>query len=166
MFLRSVIVLLCAVGVTVWLAIAAGKQAAAAAQLPGALQAHLKDERFGLVTSIRGLPLGVREALQTLIGSSSLDIAEPGAEFQATDAVVDPKLPIRRLVAAGCSSDHCLVYYERGGIAHTWYVTLFHWTPAATRFEWGGLAPANLTTIADVLTAVVSGEVKRTAGPW
>jgi hypothetical protein len=166
MFLRRVIVLLCAVGVILWLAMGAGKQAAPRAELSGALQAHVKDERFGLVTSIRGLPLGVREALQTLFGSSSLDIAEPGAEFQATDAVVDPKLPIRRLIAAGCSSDHCLVYYERGGLAHTWHVTLFHWTPSATRFEWGGLAPANLATIADVRKAVVSGEVKSPAGPW
>ena len=51
----------------------------------------------------QGLPLGVRAALQTLFGSQSLDIAEPGAAFQVTGAVVDPKLPIRRLVAAGCS---------------------------------------------------------------
>ena len=110
----------------------AGSQAAAPVALSGALRAHVKDERFGIVTSIRGLPLGVRDGLQTLFGSQALDIAEPGAEFQVTDVIVDPKLPIRRLVAAGCSTDHCLVYYERGGIAHTWQVALFHWTPAAT----------------------------------
>jgi hypothetical protein len=45
-------------------------------------------------------------------------------------------------------------------------VTLFNWTPAATRFEWGGLAPANLATIADVRKAVLSGEVKGPAGSW
>jgi hypothetical protein len=136
------------------------------AALPGALRAHLKDERFAIVTSVRGLPLGVREALQTLFGSPSLDIAEPGAEFQATDVVVNPKLPIRRLVAAGCSNDHCLVYYERGGFAHTRYVTLFHWTPAATRFEWGGAAPGGLATIGDIRNAILSGEVKSPARYW
>ena len=120
----------------------------------------MKDERFGIVTSIRGLPLGVRDELQTLFGSQSLDIAEPGAEFQATDVIVNPRLPIRRLVAAGCSIDHCLVYYERGGIAHTWHVALFHWTPAATRFEWGGTAPGGLATIDDVRNAVLSGAIK------
>ena len=62
-------------------------------------------------------------------------LAEPGTEFH-TDADALPQLPIRRLVAAGCSIDHCLVNYERGGSAHTWPVVLFHWTPAATRFEW------------------------------
>jgi hypothetical protein len=143
-----------------------GTHASPPPPLPGALQAHVKDERFGLVTSLRGLPLGVREALQTLFGSSSLDIAEPGAEFQATDVVVNPKLPIRRLVAAGCSNDHCLVYYERAGVAHTWRVALFHWTPAETRFEWGGLAPGGLATIADVRKAVLSGDVKSAASVW
>jgi hypothetical protein len=158
--------LLWAVGVSLWLATAPGNQATPPAALSEALQAHVKDERFAIVTSIRGLPLGVREELQTLFGSQSLDIAEPGAEFQATDVIVNPKLPIRRLVAAGCSADHCLVHYERGGIAHTWLIALFHWTPAATRFEWGGTAPRGLATIDDVSKAVLSGEIKIPARVW
>jgi hypothetical protein len=158
--------LLCAIGVSVWLAVIVGDQATPPTALSGALRAHVKDERFGIVTSIRGLPLGVREQLQTLFGSQSLDIAEPGAEFQATDVIVNPKLPIRRLVAAGCSADHCLVYYERGGIAHTWQVALFQWTPAATRFEWGGSAPAGLMAIDEVRKAILSGEIKSPARFW
>jgi hypothetical protein len=158
--------LLCAIGVSLWSAVVAGNQAAPPAELSGALRAHVKDERFGIVTSVRGLPLGVRDGLQTLFGSQGLDIAEPGAEFQATDVIVNPRLPIRRLVAAGCSIDHCLVYYERGGIAHTWQVALFHWTPAATRFEWGGAAPGGLATIDDVRNAVLSGAIKGSARFW
>jgi hypothetical protein len=141
-------------------------QTPVAATLSATLRDHVKDERFQLVTSIRGLPLGVRDALQTLFGSQSLDIAEPGAAFQATDVVVDPKLPIRRLVAAGCSIDHCLVYYERGGFAHTWLVALFHWTPDGTRFEWGGNARNGLATIDDVKSAVLSGAVKGPVKSW
>jgi hypothetical protein len=152
--------ILCAIGVSFWSAVVAGSQAAAPALLPGALRAHVTDERFGIVTSIRGLPLGVREGLQTLFGSQTLDIVEPGTEFQVSDVIVNPKLPIRRLVAAGCSTDHCLVYYERGGIAHTWQVALFHWTPAMTRFEWGGIAPRGLATIDDVRSAILSGAIK------
>ena len=142
------------------MAVMVGNQAPPPAALSAALRAHVKDERFGIVTSIRGLPLGVREGLQTLFGSQSLDIAEPGAEFQATDVIVNPKLPIRRLVAAGCSTDHCLVYYERGGIAHTWQVALFHWTPAETRFDGGGIAPRGLASIDDVRSALLSGAIK------
>jgi hypothetical protein len=76
------------------------------------------------------------------------------------------KLPFRRMVAAGCTSNYCLVYYERGGIAHTWQVAMFHWTPAATRFEWGGIAPGGLKTIDDVRKAVLSGAIKSPSRTW
>ena len=74
--------LLCAIGVSFWSAVVAGSQAAPPPALSAALRAHLTDERFAIVTSIRGLPLGVRDELQTLFKSRTLDIAEPGAEFQ------------------------------------------------------------------------------------
>ena len=134
--------------------------------LPEVLRAHVKDERFQIVTSVRGLPLGVREELQTLFGSNTLDIADPGARFQVTDVIVDPKLPRRRLVAAGCSTDHCLVYYERGGVSHSWHVALFHWTPDATRLESGGVAPSGLASIDDVRNTVLSGAIKGPTKFW
>ncbi len=158
--------LLCALTLGLCAAVIGGHQAAVPAALSEALRVHLKGERFQIVTSLRGLPLGVREELQTLFGVGGLDIAEPGAAFQATDVMATPRLPSRRLVAAGCSNDHCLVYYERGGIAHTWQVVLFHWTPAATRVEWGGIAPAALATIDDVRTAVLAGVVKGSPRDW
>ena len=152
--------------VSLWCAALAADQTPSAAALPETLRAHLKNERLGIVTSIRGLPLGVRDELQTLFGSQALDIAEPGAEFQVTEVILNSTLPIRRLVAAGCSADHCLVYYERGGIAHTWHVALFHWTPQATRFEWGGTAPNNLATIDNVRSMVLSGTIKGGSRLW
>ena len=157
--------LICAIGVSLWSAVAIGSQAASTVALPEALRAHIKGERLDVVTSVRGLPLGVRDALQVLFNSQTLDIAEPGTEFQATD-VIGSELPIRRLVAAGCSLDHCLVYYERGGIAHTWQVALFHWTPKMTRFEWGAAAPGGLKTIDDVRNAVMSGAIKTPNKVW
>ena len=156
--------LLFAVGLSVW--VVAASQTAVPGALPGPLRDHVKAERFEVVTSIRGLPLGVRDGLQTLFASPTLDIAEPGAEFQRTDTSAGPKLPIRRLVAAGCSSDHCLVYYERGGSAQTWLIALFHWTPAATRFEWGGDARGGLATIEDVRKAVLSGMAAAPVTSW
>lgn len=150
----------------VWSAAIAGGQAPPATTLSEALRAHLASERFQIVTSVRGLPLGVRNALQMLFASQTLDILEPDAEFPVDGLIGDPNSPNRRLAAAGCSQDHCLVYYERTGIAHTWQVGLFHWTPAATRFEWGGTAPGNLTTIDDVLKAVRSGAIKSPNDVW
>ena len=143
--------------------VVAGSQAPSAA-LSVELRAHLRDERFAIVTSIRGLPLGVRAGLQTLFGSESLDIAEPGAKFPVSSA--SPKSATRRLAAAGCSYEHCLVYYELSGVAHTWRVALFHWTPEATRFDWGGVAPGGLKTIDEVQKAVLSGAIKGPAGTW
>ena len=158
--------LLCVVGVSLWSLAGDSHQASPPAVLSAALRDHLKTERLEVVTSVRGLPLGVREALQGLFGSASLDIAEPGAEFQATDVIVNPKLPTRRLVAAGCSADHCLVYYERGGIAHTWHVALFHWTPGATSLAWGGAGRGGMRTIDAVRNAVLSGEIKGPPKSW
>jgi hypothetical protein len=158
--------LFCAIGVSLWSAGVTCSQATPSVALSESLRAHVKNERFQIVTSIRGLPLGVRDALQMMFGTPTLEIAEPGEEFQVTDVIANPKLPIRRLVAAGCSIEHCLVYYERGGIAHTWQVALFHWTPAATRFEWGGTAPGNLATIDDVKNAVLSGAIKGPNKLW
>jgi hypothetical protein len=140
------------------------------ATLSEPLRTHFKSERLDIVSSIRGLPLDVRGELQRLFDSQSfdiaLDIAEPGARFQETDVLASPKLPIRRLVKAGCSIDHCLVYYERGGRARTGHVALFHWTPAATRFESGGIAPSGLVTIEAVRTALLSGAIKGPARVW
>ena len=152
--------------VILWSAVVACSQATAPAQsLSGALRDHVQSERFQLVTSIRGMPLGVRSAMQTLFDGEALDIAEIGAEFR-DGASGNSKLPLRRLAAAGCSYDHCLVYYERGGVVRTWHVALFHWTPEETRFEWGGTAPGGVMTIDEVRRAVLSGTIKGAVGPW
>ena len=158
--------LLYAIGVSLWSATTAAGQAPPPTALAGELRAHLLDERFAIVSSIRGLPLGVRTELQTLFGSPTLDIAEPGEAFQAAGTSADARLPTRRLVAAGCSYADCLVYYERGGSASTWRVALFHWTPSATKLEWGGTAPGGLKTIDEVRGAVLSGTMKSSPGPW
>ncbi len=155
--------LLCAILLSLCPAVAAG-QTTAAAPLSAELRADVRDGRFAIVTSVRGLPLGVRDAMQALWGSRTLDIAEPGADFQRTDVLVNPPLPIRRMVAAGCTRNRCIVYYERGGFAHTWHVMMFHWTPDATRFEFGGSAPGGLKTIDDVRTAILSGAITSDPG--
>jgi hypothetical protein len=163
---RTLLVVFWTIGVSLSSSVVFGSQASRATELSQALRAEVKDGRFQVVTSVRGLPLGVRDALQTLFNSPTLDIAEPGAEFQVTDVVGTSRLPFRRMVAAGCTANYCLVYYERGGIAHTWQVAMFHWTPAATRFEWGGTAPGGLKTIDDVRKAVLSGAIKSPNRTW
>jgi hypothetical protein len=154
--------------VVVWMlaATAVARPQTVPTTVPPPQRAHVRDERFQVVSSVRGLPLGVREELQRMFGGSAMAIAEPGAPFQATDVITDPTLPSRRMSVAGCSQDHCLVYYERGGIAHTWYAVLFHWTPERTRVDAGGAAPPGLRTVDDLRSAVLSGALKGPGRYW
>jgi hypothetical protein len=158
--------MLCALGLSLWPVVGTCGQTAAPPVLSEAVRNHLKAERLDVVTSIRGLPLGVRDELETLFGGSTLDIAEPGADFQGAAVAANPAAPTRRLTAAGCSIDHCLVYYERAGRPNTWVAALFHWTPAATRLEWSGNARGGLATIDEVKKAVLSGALKGPVKVW
>ena len=47
--------------------------------------------------------------------------AEPGEKWNATDSIMDPTLPGKRLIWAAVGGDYYVVHYERGGIAHTFY---------------------------------------------
>ena len=58
------------------------------------------------------------------------------------------------------------VYYELRGSTRAWRVVLIHWTRETTQLEWGGAAPGNLKTIDEVRSAMLSGLVKGSAGPW
>lgn len=142
------------------------RQAPVPSAVPVALRAHVRDERFQVVTSVRGLPLGVRDELQAMFGQQVLDIADPGSEYQATDDISNPRLPSRRLVAAACSQDHCLVLYERGGNARARHAALLHWTPAATRLEAGGEAPAGVSTVDAARAALLSGTLTGVSRGW
>ena len=55
-------------------------------------------------------------------------IADPGQPFQVSDAVVDPNLPWRRLIFAAHAANVWIVYYERGGIEHSFHLAVvpFH----------------------------------------
>jgi hypothetical protein len=146
--------------------LAAFGAAQSAVTLPESLRAHVKSEEFQIVTAVRGLPLGVRDRLQSMFGVYTLDIADSTAEFQGSGAVLNPKLPTRRLVAAGCSMDHCLVHYERGRDPRTWYVALFRWTPDETRLESGGAAPGRYASVEEVRKALLSGAIKGPVKVW
>jgi hypothetical protein len=136
------------------------------AAVPDALRGHLGNERFAPVATVGALPAGLHDGLKTLFGGSTLDLAEPGAPFQATDLMVTPRLPARRLIAAGCASDHCLVHYERGGYAHLYYAVVFKVSAEGTRFEWGGLMAGPQPDLEDVKKALVSGKVLGQSKYW
>jgi hypothetical protein len=136
------------------------------AGLTAGLRDHLRSERFTAVATVAALPASVRAALNDLFGGKALDMADPGQPFQATDVMVMPRLPARRLVAAGCSPDHCVVYYERGGFAHVHQIVLFSTTDAAARLVHGGVAAGGLEDLDQVKDALASGKVMGGSKYW
>jgi hypothetical protein len=131
-----------------------------------ALRDHVRTERFVPVRTVATLPPNVRDSLNDLFGSKTLEMADPGQPFQATDVMVTPRLPARRLVAAGCSADHCLVYYERGGFAHVHQIVLFSTTVATAHLVHGGVAAGGLTDLEQIRDALVSGKVMSGSKYW
>jgi len=156
--------LLCALGLIVWSATTAVGQTRAAGALTQELRRHVLDERFDVVSSLNGLPAGVSAELQTLFNSKTLDIHDAGTRPRANVPAAGAES--RTLVAAACSRDDCLLYYELAGSTRRWRVVLIHWTPEVTTLEWGGAAPGNLSTIYEVRGALLSGRIKGSAGPW
>ena len=63
------------------------------AAVPDALRTHLRSERFAPLTTVAALPASLRDELNNLFGGKTLEMADPGAPFQATDVMVTPRLP-------------------------------------------------------------------------
>ena len=109
------------------------------------------------VDSLAALPLPIRRGEFALPGgtqSKGWELAAPGAAWNATDAVVDPSLPGRRMIVALCNAIVCVLHYERGGIAHIYLVmTLTRkgdgWT--ATWLAYGHPGAANAETLRSLL---------------
>jgi hypothetical protein len=154
---------LCAIVVGLWPTFIVARQAQPPVPLPRELRAHLQDGRFDVVSSLSGLSGAVRAELRTLFNSKTLDIADPPTSFRVPARGAAAR---RTLAAAGCSRSDCLIYYALNGSARAWRVVLIHWTPETTQLEWGGTAPGNLGTIDEVRSAVLSGLIKGSAGPW
>jgi hypothetical protein len=74
--------------------------------------------RFHEVHSTSDLP----PAVVALCAGDHGKIADPGQNWNATDAIMDPTLPGKRLIWAAVDGDYYVVHYERGGIAHTFHI--------------------------------------------
>jgi hypothetical protein len=79
---------------------------------------------YRIVRKVADLPAGMKK-LYTVKDGSRVAIADPGEPFEATDNIIDPDLPTRRLIFAGVAPDRAFIHYEEGGIAHSYIVALF-----------------------------------------
>jgi len=74
--------------------------------------------RFHEVHSTKDLP----PAVVALCANDKRRLADPGQNWNATDAITDPTLPWKRVIWAAVGSDYYVVHYERGGIDHSFHI--------------------------------------------
>jgi hypothetical protein len=78
----------------------------------------LDASRFHQVHSTKALP----PAVVAICADNKGKLADPGENWNATDAVTDPTLPWKRLIWAAVGDEYYVVLYERGGIDHSFHV--------------------------------------------
>jgi hypothetical protein len=81
-------------------------------------KALLEVSRFHEVHSTKDLP----PAVVALCVDDKGKLADPGQNWNVTDAITDPTLPWKRLIWAAAGSDYYVVHYERGGIDHSFHI--------------------------------------------
>src|ERR1022692_4206207 len=88
-------------------------------KLPADDQKVLRDvSRFREIHSATNLP----PAVFALCADSAGRLAEPGQKWEAGDAIMDDKLPTKRLVWAVTDGNYYVVHYERGGRGESFHV--------------------------------------------
>jgi hypothetical protein len=139
------------------------------AHLSSADRSHLLDDRFRTVLKVAELPPEVLAAFERHTKQSPFRMADPGEEFQVTDVIMKPNLPIRRLVFAGVSERYCVVNYESGGIVHVWWVVLFKLSPpepATAVWVASPDKPGPFKSLDDLRQAVRKGELRDGSQFW
>jgi len=93
--------------------------------------------RFHEVHSTKDLP----SAVVSLCVDDKGRLAEPGQNWNATDATTDPTLPWKRLIWAAVGEDYYVVHYERGGIDHSFHILVAKLTTsnAKPKVIWSGV---------------------------
>ena len=97
----------------------------------------LDGSRFHEVHSTKDLP----PAVVALCVDDKGKLADPGQNWNATDAITDPTLPWKRLIWAAAGSDYYVVHYERGGIDHSFHILVAKLTKdnAKPKVIWSGV---------------------------
>jgi hypothetical protein len=120
-------------------------------------KALLAASRFHEIHSTSNLPPAI---LALCDGGGDGKLAEPGQKWNATDAILDPTLPGKRLIWAAVGGEYYVVHYERGGIAHTFHILVAKLTKgdAKPKVAWGAVGRP-LKDYAAFLDALRSGKL-------
>lgn len=133
---------------------------AAVAHLPADLQTALEQPRtFTMTDRLDAIPDSVRQAFAQATGLATFRMAKPGGPWQVTDEIVDRELPGRRLQSVAVSRDWVVVFYEMGGIAHTYHVCVFRLAGNTAQLAWRAMRPMAALDVDGLVRAIRAGEV-------
>jgi hypothetical protein len=128
-------------------------------RLTAAEREHILDSQFTEVKKTEAMPVDAKQAFAAITGEPSFALANPGQKYQATDFVVERGLPRRRLVFAGVRGGEWFVYYELGGIGHSYCVLLFKVDPQnRLQFVWGGAGSSSAKNLDQLRKMVAAGQ--------
>jgi hypothetical protein len=109
--------------------------------------------RFNAVSAIPG---SIKKAFTAATHGAEFAMADPTDEYQATDVIVQPDLPIRRLLFVGHCGNRWIVHYERGGFAHSYDAMIF--TDALSPgFVWGGTTSSPSSNLEELRQNITLG---------
>jgi hypothetical protein len=144
-----------AVFLSTWLS--AGSLLAAVSHLPAEVRASLAQAgEFWRFVAVAAIPDEVRVAFATETGEP-FAMAEPGAEWQATDAPINEALPHRRLEMVALSTTHCYLFYELGGRARTRHVAVFELNEDGADLVWRATHDGSVRHPAHILLRIDRG---------
>jgi hypothetical protein len=131
--------------------VAAVPAAAQTQHLDAATRTAILAGSYRTVVRVADIPPAVMAAAAAArgpdLGGYPLEMADPGQPFQATDVIVDKRLPGRRLIAAYASTAAWIVHYEAGGVAHTYHIAFFRLHGKRATFVWQASVPRTLSGI-------------------
>jgi hypothetical protein len=116
---------------------------------------------FIIVTNTEAIPSNLKQSFAEITKEPVFALANPGQEYQATDAVNPKKrkLPSRRLIFAGRYGDKWFIHYERGGIGHYYAVVLLSADGGnRPQFLWGGVGFSGAQNLAELRRLVAGGK--------
>ncbi len=145
---------------TILLGGASSPVSSAVKNLPEDVRASLKDASgFQIRASVFAIPGSVRMSFAKARGEQLFAMAEPGAEWQATDVVRKPGLPRRRLETVALSQSFCILFYELGGRGHSYHVAVFRLSVDGAKLVWRAVRDRAITDPTALLMGIERGTV-------
>lgn len=126
-------------------------------KLSSSEKSQLLSSEFEPIKNTGELPKSVAEHYNLLKDKNVM--AEPGQNWSA-GCTGPADVPRERLIFAGKTKDRCLVFFERGGIAHFFLIQLFDLSGDQAKLLWGAYVRPQIKTIDDLKKALKAGTIE------